>query len=130
MVSGPTLSKPLGSPTRSATGLDEARQAQELMCRSLVELFDRVELLALPTLPVYPPRLDAINADSLFDICIEITKHVAPFNAAGAPCTAQPVPVPRSHLPASLQLVAPLNGEELLVATAAHIEAAVRATAR
>jgi amidase len=106
-------------------GLDNARHAQELMRRSLVDLFGQVELLALPALPVHPPRLDAINADSLFEICVEITKHIAPFNAAGTPCTVQPVPVANSHLPASLQHVAPHNGEALLLATAAHVEAAV-----
>ena len=110
--------------------MSDARHAQELMRRSLVDLFEQVELLALPAMPIYPPRLDAINAESLFGICIEITKHIAPFNAAGAPCTAQPLPVAGSHIPASLQLVAPMNGEELLVATAAHIEAAVNAVAR
>ena len=109
-------------------GIDDARRAQEVMRRSLADLFDQVELLALPALPIFPPRLDALNAESLFAICIEITKHVAPFNVAGTPCTAQPVPLPGRHVPASLQLVAPHGGEELLVTTAAHVEAALQAT--
>ena len=62
-------------------------------------------------------------------MCIEITKHVALFNVAGSPCTAQPVPIRGRRIPASLQLVGPPDGEELLVATAAHIEAAIGATA-
>src|SRR3954463_9269572 len=98
------------------------------MRESMGRLFERVQLLALPTLPVFPPRLDALSPESLFPICIEITKHVAPFNAAGVPATAQPVPVPGTELPASLQLVGPHGGEELLVATAAVVEAAVRAS--
>ena len=105
-----------------------ARQAQRVLQESLSELFDRVQLLALPTLPIFPPLIREITPDSLFPICVEITKHVAAFNVAGAPATAQPVPVPGSHLPASLQLVGPMFGEELLVATAAHLEAGVRAT--
>ena len=59
-------------------------------------------------------------------IIIEITKHVALFNAAGTPCTAQPVPVRDNRLPASLQLVGPLGGEELLLTTARNIEDATR----
>jgi amidase len=41
------------------------------------------------------------------------------------PCTAQPVPVAGARIPASLQLVGPLHGEELLLATALRIEAAL-----
>lgn len=109
------------------TGAD-ARQAGQAFQRSLIGLFDRVQLLALPTLPVFPPRLADLDQESLFPICVEITKHVAPFNVAGTPATAQPVPVRGSHVPASLQLVAPAFGEELLLSTAAHIETALRAT--
>jgi len=105
-----------------------ARQAQRVLRQSLAELFDRVQLLALPTLPIFPPLIRELTPDSLFPICVDITRHVAAFNVAGAPATAQPVPVPGSHLPASLQLVGPMFGEELLMATAASIEAAVRTT--
>ncbi|HEY1278831.1 MAG TPA: amidase [Acidimicrobiales bacterium] len=107
----------------------DARQARGALQRSLSTLFERVQLLALPTLPVFPLRVRDINPDSLFPVCIEITKHVAPFNVAGTPATAQPVPVLGSHLPASLQLVGPMFDEELLISTAALIEAAVLATA-
>jgi amidase len=104
----------------------DARRGQRALQQSLAELFERVQVLALPTLPVFPPATSDMDLDSLFPICTEITRHVAPFNAAGAPATAQPVPVPGSHLPASLQLVGPMFADELLVATAAHLEAAVR----
>jgi amidase len=102
-----------------------ARQAQQALQQSLSGLFERVQLLALPTLPVVPPRVRDLTAESLFPVCVEITRHVAPFNVAGAPASAQPVPS-RGPLPASLQLVGPAFGEELLLATAARIEAAVR----
>jgi Asp-tRNA(Asn)/Glu-tRNA(Gln) amidotransferase A subunit family amidase len=76
---------------------------------------------------MFPPRLDAITPDTLLPIIVEITKHVALFNAAGTPCTAQPVPVDGNRLPASLQLVGPLRGEELLLTTAQRVEDAIRA---
>lgn len=91
---------------------------------SLNALFDQVELIALPTMPVLPPRIDAVTPDTLVPLVIEITQYVAPFNAAGVPATAQPVPVAGIGLPASLQLVGPHNSEELLLATAAVVEAA------
>jgi Asp-tRNA(Asn)/Glu-tRNA(Gln) amidotransferase A subunit family amidase len=61
----------------------------------------------------------------LVDIIIQITQYTGLFNAAGAPCTAQPVQAAGSRIPASLQLVGPLRGEELLLATALRIEAAM-----
>jgi amidase len=106
--------------------VDEARRALVAWREAVFTLFDRVELLALPTLPIFPPRIDEIGLDNLLDVTIEITKHVALFNAAGTPCTAQPVPT-GGRLPASLQLVGPRNAEELLVTTAARVETAVRA---
>jgi amidase len=107
-------------------GADDARQAIVAWRARLAKLFGRVEVLALPTLPVFPPRLDSINADTMLPTVIEITSHVALFNAAGTPATAQPVPVAAGRLPASVQLVGPHNGEELLLATAQVVEDAVR----
>lgn len=107
-----------------ATDMDVVRDQLRAWRESVNRLFDQVELLALPTLPVFAPRLDEITPDNLVEKIIEITAHVSLFNAAGTPCTAQPIPADDSQLPASLQLVGPLNGEELLLATALHLEAA------
>jgi amidase len=93
--------------------------------RSLFALFERVELLALPTLPVFPPRLDQIGGEAHMPTIVELTRHLSSFNLAGTPCTAQPLPVPGSHLPASLQLVGSLGREDLLLSTAMVVEAAV-----
>jgi amidase len=122
----------LGEDVRQMSGLvelfrpslDEALRGLAAWRAALFGLFDRVQLLALPTLPILPPRLDEIGGD-ITPIVIEVTKHVSLFNAAGAPCTAQPVPMHGSSLPASLQLVGPLGGEELLLPTARAVEAAV-----
>ncbi len=109
------------------SGADDAHRLLVEWKQALFALFDRVELLALPTLPIFPPRIDAIGPDNLLATIIEITKHVALFNAAGTPCTAQPVPIAGGSLPASLQLVGPLGSEELLLATAERVETASRA---
>lgn len=106
-----------------AAEVDKARLALAEWRAQITRLFDRVEVLALPTLPVFPPRLDALNADTFLPTVIEVTSHVSLFNAAGNPATAQPIAVPGSPLPASLQLVGPHHGEELLLATALHVEA-------
>jgi amidase len=107
--------------------LPEVLEQLDGLRRSLFALFDDVELLALPTLPIFPPTIESLsNPDNFVPTIIEITSLVAPFNVAGAPCTAQPVPVRGARLPASLQLVGPHHGEELLLSTAAVVEAALR----
>lgn len=107
--------------------VDAIRKQLTKWRESVLRLFDRVELLALPTLPIFPPRIEDITPDTLVGIAIEITSHVTPFNAAGTPCTAQPIRTEGSAIPASLQLVGPLGGEELLLTTAQKVEAAAGA---
>jgi len=121
---GADITQVLGMADLFRPGLEDARRQLPGWRRSLLALFDQVELLALPTLPVFPPRLDGLGGDALVPAIIELTSHVSLFNAAGVPCTAQPVPVPGSHLPASLQLVGPPGGEELLLTTAQYVQTA------
>ena len=105
-------------------GLDDARSQLAAWRQSLLDLFGQVDLLALPAMPVFPPRLGDLTPDSLVDVIIEITQYIALFNAAGTPCTAQPIRAAGTPIPASLQLVGPPWGEELLLATARQVEAA------
>jgi amidase len=105
-------------------GLADARAQLAGWRQSLLDLFGQVELLALPTMPSFPPRLEDLTPESMLNVVIEITRYTGLFNAAGVPCTAQPVPAAGSRLPASLQLVGPLRSEELLLSTALRIEAA------
>ncbi len=74
-------------------------------------------VLALPTLRTLPPRLD--DAASMTH-----RRLTMPANLAGVPALALPIPT-TGGFPASLQLIGPPGGEELLVATAAVIEAAI-----
>ncbi len=84
----------------------------------LAEIFRRVELIAMPTLTGFPP---IIGEES-----IPLVAATFPWNLAGVPALALPVPAPGGPgLPASLQLVGPENGEDLLVAAGAAVEAAL-----
>jgi amidase len=121
---GPDIAATVAEADMFRPGVEEARRVRDEWKRTLAVLFDRVELLALPTLPIFPPRLDEIGPDTLLPTIVEITQHTALFNAAGTPCTAQPVRVRGGSLPASLQLVGPLGGEELLLTTAQRVETA------
>jgi amidase len=124
---GDDITRMLGVADLFRHGVEEVRQAREAWRKQVLALFDQVELLALPTLPILPPRLDDLGGD-VMPVVIDITRHTSVFNAAGTPCTAQPVPMTGSAVPASLQLVGPLGAEELLIATASLIECAVGGT--
>jgi amidase len=85
--------------------------------RELRGVFGSVDLVALPTLADEPPPLD--KADRLAEI-----RYVAPFNLAGIPALSLPVRS-RSRLPAALQLAGPAGSEEVILATAAAVEASL-----
>ena len=100
--------------------LDEARASRSTWRAELDGAFDRVELLALPTLLGFPPPLAGQPA-------FDLTALTYPFNVSGHPALSLPVPAAGSALPASLQLVAPHGREEVLCATGALVEAACSA---
>jgi amidase len=82
----------------------------------LAAVFERGEVLALPSLRMFAPRLEEPAPDTRY--------ASAPINLSGHPALALPVPAGGS-LPASLQLVGPDRSEALLLATGARVEAAV-----
>lgn len=93
-----------------------ARRVQARWQAELEAVFDQVPVIALPTLAEFPPAIEV----GVF----RANRWTLPVNLAGLPALSLPVPTSGS-LPASLQLVAPAYGEELLLAVGARIEAAV-----
>jgi amidase len=95
---------------------DQARAFQRSWQQAFDRLFTAAELLVMPSVPHFPPP--AADGDQGHH-----TRCTAPINLAGLPALA--LPVPAAHrLPASLQLIGPAGSEELILATAAVIEAA------
>jgi amidase len=84
---------------------------------ALAQLFTRVDLLATPTLTVFPPTLE--NGGALLR-----GRCTLPVNLAGVPALAIPIPT-AGPLPASLQLIGPPNSEERLLAVGAVVESAI-----
>ncbi len=100
----------------TAEQLRQARLYQQTWRASVAALLRTVHLLALPTVPIYPPPLADTGTH-------RYTPLTMPFNLAGLPALA--LPVPSEHrLPASLQLAGPAGGEALLLATGLVVEAA------
>lgn len=106
----------LGRDSSDQVSLSAARTAQSLWSSRLNGVLSRVDLLATPTLTIFPPVLEDAN-DLLVARC------TLPVNLAGVPALSLPVPTD-GPLPASLQMVAPMNAEETLVAAAFVVEAA------
>jgi amidase len=93
-----------------------ARAWQPHWRAAMARAFSTVDLLALPTVPFFPPRLADARGR-------QYTVFTNPVNLAGFPALALPVPS-REHLPASIQLIGPPGSEALLLATGQLIERA------
>ena len=100
----------------SAEKIRAGREFRPSWRAQLAVLLDSVDALVLPTVPFFPPPLAEAGQHNF-------TQFTAPINLAGLPALALPVPS-RRRLPASLQVVGPAGGEELLLATGAVLEAA------
>ncbi len=101
-----------------------ARADADRLTTSFCRLFERFEVLAMPTLPILPPRLDDPLVGSA-ELSMQMAGLTPLANVTGLPALALPVPVASGPFPASLQLIGPHGGEELLVATGAVVEQAI-----
>ena len=91
---------------------------------TLDDLWQRVEVLAAPSLLGFPPLLDEVH------LMWQLRGLTSPINAAGLPALALPIPVAgrdAGPIPASVQLIGPRNSEERLLAAGAQLERAIRA---
>jgi amidase len=104
--------------TITPAAVGAARQDAVRWRATLASLWERVDLLALPTLLGFPPTLDKSRE------MVRIRGLTSPVNLAGLPALALPVPT-GGPLPASVQLIGPAGGEESLLAAGAIFEQAV-----
>jgi amidase len=104
--------------TITPAAVGAARQDAVRWRATLASLWERVDLLALPTLLGFPPTLDKSRE------MVRIRGLTSPVNLAGVPALALPVPT-GGPLPASVQLIGPAGGEESLLAAGAIFEQAV-----
>jgi len=116
------LARLRGASTITPAALAAARQDAARWRATLSSLWERVDLLALPTLLGFPPTVDKSQE------MVRIRGLTSPVNLAGVPALALPVPS-GGPLPASIQLIGPAGGEESLLAAGALLEQAVLALA-
>jgi amidase len=101
----------------TAENVEQAEAGRREWQHELARTFERVEAIALPTMPMFPIPVDS---EQEFDL----TTGTGSVNLAGNPALAMPVPTD-GRLPASLQLIGPHNSEAALLALGRLVEAAV-----
>lgn len=97
------------------------RRALASACR---RLWDRVDVLATPTVPVPAPRLGEVTTElsgARYDTRSLLTRFTNPFNALGLPAASVPCGF-AGGLPVGLQLVGPAGEEARVLAAAAAFE--------
>ncbi len=100
-----------------ARDLSSAQAVKQEWSEVLDEMFRHVDVIATPTLTVFPPGLDG-GEELLMARC------TLPVNLAGVPALALPVPT-SGALPGSVQLIGPQHSEEVLLAAGLVLEAAM-----
>ena len=92
---------------------------------SAADRFAGIDMMALPTLPIVAPPVDARDADLGGGWRVPrdaLLGHNAPFSSLGVPAMSLPLPVNGDGLPIGLQLVGPPGADEALLAMARTVE--------
>jgi amidase len=116
------VGEPVRSRLEACTDLDQALIPIAVLERqrwraTVADALTRVQAIVMPTLIGQPPPLGADGVENIL---------VFPWNVSGSPALALPVPVEGWTMSGSLQIVGPDDSEEMLCATGAVLEAAVR----
>jgi amidase len=110
------------------TGYRAALGRQRAWQQNLRQVFEKVDLIALPTLQRSPPVLPLIHLQlGILEALVLGMQNTAPVNFGGNPALAMPVPVLNEPVPvASLQLIGPKLSEAKLLNAGRIVEQAVK----
>lgn len=110
-----------------AVAISKSLRVRTLVRRSLAELFERVDVLAWPTVPAAAPPLDnpTVNLPSgAYPADYANPRQAGIANLAGVPAISVPVGLSSEGLPIGLQLLAAWGRDELLLDCAEALEQA------
>jgi amidase len=113
---GPDLAQ-LIETGRKLTGIEVGEIMHERLKFSgaLAALFEDVDLLLMPTMPVPVPSLARMGEYGQDDtVLLRMLRFTAPFDFAGNPTITLPAGIDHDGLPLSVQLVGPRVSEDLL----------------
>ncbi|MHA3774746.1 amidase [Verrucomicrobiota bacterium sgz303538] len=102
----------------------EALQRRVTWQRTLEQLFQKVDFIAVPTLKQLPPEIPLIGRSAVFEDRVFRMQNTAAVNLAGNPALAMPIPVADKNIPVtSLQLIGRPRSEAALLNAGRLIEA-------
>jgi amidase len=109
----------------SGPPLRAARAAEPSFRRRMGAIFDRVDLVLTPTTAEPPPRIDHLRGRGYWATSTAASAACPfawPWNVVGWPAISVPAGFTAAGLPIGAQLVAPAEGEALLLSLAAQLE--------
>jgi Asp-tRNA(Asn)/Glu-tRNA(Gln) amidotransferase A subunit family amidase len=84
--------------------------------RVLNQVFDQVDMIALPTMKQVPPRIPLLGSTAVFEARVFGLQNTIAFNYSGTPALAIPIPIEgKPVLMTSLQLAGPRMSEAELL---------------
>jgi aspartyl-tRNA(Asn)/glutamyl-tRNA(Gln) amidotransferase subunit A len=111
----------------SATDYIEAQRARTLFYHQSLDLFDKTDLVAIPTVPVtaFPIGTTGLTVSGKkANVISLLTQYTRPFNLNGFPAITIPCGFSKESLPIGLQLIGrPFDEETLLRAAHAYEQA-------
>ena len=107
------------------TGYRSALARRSAWQRTLSKVFEKVDLIALPTLQKTPPGMPLLNLRiGIMEAHLLQVQNTVAVNFAGNPALAIPVPMRHGKVPSSLQLIGPRLAEADLLNAGRLVERA------
>jgi len=112
---------------RFKTAYPAALRAQPAWKNEVRKAFQKVDLIAMPTMKALPPHVPLFGGTVAFEARALALQNTQAVNFAGVPALAIPVPIPNQSIPVtSLQLVGPSRSEADLLNAGRLVEVAVK----
>jgi aspartyl-tRNA(Asn)/glutamyl-tRNA(Gln) amidotransferase subunit A len=104
----------------------QGRRDLEHVRRSIASIFDAVDVLVTPTIPIPTITLAEMSKDvsTSMQLGAAYLRNTSPFNVYGIPTISVPCGFTRSGLPIGLQVTGPNGGEAMVFRVAAAYERA------
>jgi aspartyl-tRNA(Asn)/glutamyl-tRNA(Gln) amidotransferase subunit A len=121
-----TLARIKSGASTSAAAALRARRELEAARHSIRKVFDEVDILLTPIVPIPPPAIADLKAhpENLRPVELLMLRNTRPFNVWGTPAISIPAGFTSDNLPIGLQLAAPPWREDLLLQAAQAYEQA------